>query len=413
MSPRTGRTGLPAEIAEDRAWDGLVVFCAANNYDGIKLADQHFAEQLSKLVPVLYVDPPISCLIPLKRPRMAASMLGPRVRMLTPRLARLTPVVEPFPSKRRLAGLTARLVRRHLRGAAAHLGAPRIEAVVSAWPQYPVFGTLRERVSVYWAQDDFVGGAALLGLDAQHLDACERRVAASADFIVAANPVVADGWRARGGDVVLIPYGADIHAYANVDQAPRAPDADLNNPIVGFVGHINSRIDMRLLEAIADRGRSLLLVGPRDLAFEPKRFAALVRRPNVRWVGAKPFDTLPGYLRAIDVGVVPYGDGAFNRGSFPLKTLEYLAAGRAVVSTDLPATRWLDTNLVATASEPETFADHVDRLLDEGRGDGALIASRRQFAAKHSWPARAGEFYDAILTHRPAQRRLRLTEARS
>jgi teichuronic acid biosynthesis glycosyltransferase TuaH len=386
------------EFAEDRAWDSLVVFCAANNYGGIKLADQHFAEQLSKLVPVLYVDPPISSLTPLKRPRTAASMMGPRVRILAPGLARLTPIVEPFPSKPRLAGLTARLVRGYLRRAIAQLGGPRVEAVISAWPQYPVFGSCQEQVSVYWAQDDFVGGAALLGLNAQHLDACERRVAASADFIVAANPVVADGWRARGGDVLLIPYGADIQAYANVDQAPPALDVDLSNPIVGFIGHINSRIDMSLLEAVADRGRSLLLVGPRDLAFEPRRFDALLGKPNVRWVGFKPFDALPSYLRAIDVGVVPYGDNSFNRGSFPLKTLEYLAAGRAVVSTDLPATRWLDTSLVATASAPEAFADQVDRLLDEGRVGGSLAASRREFALTHSWPVRAGEFYHAILS---------------
>lgn len=389
------------EIPEDRAWDGLVVFCAANNYDGIKLADQHFAEQLSKLVPVLYVDPPLSSFIPLKRPRMAASMVGPRVRILAPWLARLTPIVEPFPSKRRLTGLTAKLVQGYLRRAVTQLGAPRVEAVISAWPQFPVFDTCNERVSVYWAQDDYVGGAALLGIDAQHLDTCERRVANSADFIVAANPVVADCWRARGGDVLLIPYGADSHAYANVDQAPRALDVDLDKPIVGFVGHINSRIDMRLLEAIADRGRSLLLVGPRDLAFEPKRFDALVSRPNVRWVGPKPFDVLPSYLRVMDVGIVPYEDSSFNRGSFPLKTLEYLAAGRAVVSTDLPATRWLDTNLVATASEPAIFVSHVDRLLDEGQGDGALILSRREFAAKHSWPVRVSQFYDAILSRRP------------
>jgi len=56
----------------------------------------------------------------------------------------------------------------------------------------------------------------------------------------------------------------------------------------------------------------------------------------VRWVGPQPYGALPGYLRLMDVGVVPYRDSAFNRGSFPLKTLEYLAAGRGVVATD----RW-------------------------------------------------------------------------
>jgi teichuronic acid biosynthesis glycosyltransferase TuaH len=165
--------------------------------------------------------------------------------------------------------------------------------------------------------------------------------------------------------------------------------------VVGFVGHINGRIDLRLLEDIADRGRSLLLVGPKDPAFEPGRFDALRRRPNVRCVGPKPFDALPGYLRMIDVGVVPYGDSPFNRGSFPLKTLEYLAAGRAVVATDLPAIRWLATDLVCIAQAPGAFADEVDRLLALPRTP-EVLARRQAFAARHSWARRADDVYEAI-----------------
>ena len=64
---------------------------------------------------------------------------------------------------------------------------------------------------------------------------------------------------------------------------------------------------------------------------------------------------------------MPYRDTPFNRGSFPLKTLEYLAAGRAVVATDLPAIRWLNTDLISVATTPAAFADHVARLASEPR----------------------------------------------
>ena len=76
----------------------------------------------------------------------------------------------------------------------------------------------------------------------------------------------------------------------------------------------------------------MLFVGPRHFTFEMERIERLLEQPNVQWVGPKPFESLPTYLRAIDVGVTPYTDTAFNRGSFPLKTLEYLAAGRGVVA---------------------------------------------------------------------------------
>jgi teichuronic acid biosynthesis glycosyltransferase TuaH len=164
--------------------------------------------------------------------------------------------------------------------------------------------------------------------------------------------------------------------------------------VAGFVGRINERTDLRLLEAIADRGRSLLLVGPKDPAFEPGRFEALRRRPNVRWVGLKPSGALPSYLQMMDVGLVPYRDSRFNRGSFPLKTLEYLAAGLPVVATDLPAIRWLATDLVCIAG-PASFADQVDRLLATPR-TAAMRERRQAFAEQHGWARRAADIHDAI-----------------
>ena len=380
--------------ADPRRWDGLVVLCAANSFDSIKVADQHIAEQLSVLMPVLYVDPPLSRLTPARNPEMAAALAGPRLRLQAPNLARLTPVVAPGPSRRGMAAVTAALTGRHLRRATARLGG-RVRALISAWPQYPVFGSCGEQVRVYWAQDDFVGGAALLGLNARQVGMRERRVAAAADLIIAANPVVAGTWRDRGRDPVLIPYGADVAAYAGVEQAPLPPDVSLRPPVAGFVGQINERTDLRLLEAVADRGRSLLLVGPASPAFEPRRFGALRQRDNVCWTGPKPFEALPGYLRLMDVGLVPYRDSPFNRGSFPLKTLEYLAAGRAVAATGLPAIRWLDTDLVAVATAPRPFADLVDRLAGEPRTP-ALMARRQEFAAGHSWARRAADMAAAI-----------------
>ncbi len=376
-----------------RAWDGLVVLCAANSYDGIRMSDWHLAKHLSKLAPVLYVDPPVSRLTPVRNPAAAGALDSARLRLESPGLARLTPVVQPFPSRPGTTGITSTLVRRYLRRAITRLGGP-VRAVISGWPQYPVFGSCGEQVRIYWAKDDFVGGSALLGLNARMLDRRERRVAASADLLVASNPVVADTWRSRGLEAHLVPFGTNADAYLGIEQVPLPPDVHLAGPVAGFVGRINDRTDLGLLEAIADRGRSLLLVGPKDPAFEPERFDALRRRRNVCWVGLKPSEALAKYLRAMDVGIVPYRDSRFNRGSFPLKTLEYLAAGRAVVATDLPAIRWLATDLISIA-EPASFADQVDRLLSVPR-TAQMLARRQAFAARHSWANRAADIHQAV-----------------
>jgi teichuronic acid biosynthesis glycosyltransferase TuaH len=383
--------------SQDALADGgeLVVLCAANNWDSMVVADQHIAMQLARHTPVLYVDPPLSRLTPRNRPELADALDGPRLRPLAPNLVRLTPVVQPGPHRPALLGLTTWLVRRHLRAAVEELGLP-VRALLNAWPLLGVEGACGEALTTFWAQDDFTGGAELFGLDGERLAAGEVRRALGADLVIAANPGVAERWAEAGRSVELIPYGCDAERFAAVDEHPPADDVGLDGPIAGVVGQFNARTDLALLEAVARRGRSLLLVGPLVEGWaDTTRFERLVALPNVRWVGRRPFEALPSYLRLIDVGLVPYADTAFNRGSFPLKTLEYLAAGRRVVATDLPAMRSLATDLIVVAEGPEAFADAVDAAL-AGTPTAGERAERRSFAQARSWSVRATEIARAI-----------------
>ena len=310
------------------------------------------------------------------------------------RLARLTPVVQPFPCRPGTSAMTSYLTRRLLARAIARLGG-RVSAVMSAWPQFPVSRQLEEQVRVYWAQDDFVGGAALLGLNARLLDKRERKVAASADLVVAANPVVAETWRGRGLNPVLVPFGTDVDAGdARIEDAAWPPDVDLPAPVVGFVGHLNNRTDIRLLGGHRPPGPVAAPGRAKDPAFEPARFDALKRLPNVRWVGSKPAWTArpsESHRRR---------DRALRRQQlqprqFPAEDTRVPGRScRAVVATDLPAIRWLATDLVCIAA-PASFADKADQLLAKPRTT-AMVASRQAFAAQHSWARRAADIHRAI-----------------
>jgi teichuronic acid biosynthesis glycosyltransferase TuaH len=259
-----------------------------------------------------------------------------------------------------------------------------------------VFGVANERRSLYYVSDDLRAGASLLGRSARRIARIESALASNADVIIAASPQLVALWRSRGHDPLLIPNGVDAEAFSRVDQTPRASEIALSPPVAGFVGHISERIDFGLLEAISERGLSLLLVGPRQRTFGiDERLDALTRRSNVQWVGAVGFDRLPSYLRAIDVGLVPYANSAFNSASFPLKTLEYLAAGRPVVATPLPAIDWLDTDLITTAENPAEYAEAVARLARAPRTTDS-IERRRTFAREHSWQERVRSLAEAL-----------------
>ncbi|GAA2418048.1 hypothetical protein GCM10010191_30840 [Actinomadura vinacea] len=373
----------------------MIVYFGGTAYDGVAGTDRQLTDRLAALAPVLYVDPPISLATPLLRPHLAGSLDGPPLRRQARDLYRLIPRALPGAYRPGMHHVTAALVRRATRQAAGRLGR-RVTAVVIATFDAGLLGAVPGARTVFYATDDLVAGAGLIGLPARRMEKARDRLLARADAVAAVSPRLRDDFRDRGRDAEMIPTGCAPEAYEGIDTAPWPPDLagfGRDRPAAGFVGHINARIDMGVLEGVAAAGHPLLLVGPHDPAHEPARFRALTARPNVRWTGRKSFAELPPYLRAIKVGLTPYARSAFNDASFPIKTLEYLAAGRAVVATDLPSARWL------RESDPEG-AELIRTEAADGfvRAVGAELAAadpagatgrRRRFAARHDWTHRA------------------------
>ncbi|MBO0880004.1 MAG: glycosyltransferase [Mycobacterium sp.] len=393
MTARSTLDRIERGRLRERSWNGLVVYVADTAWDGNQFVSQHVASRLAERAPVLYVDPPLSRVSAMRRPALAPSLREARLRMVRPQLARLTPLVPPGLSRPVMRDITTTLVRRMIKQAVDVLAA-RPKAMISG-SVLPVFDAVEADRKVFYATDDFAMGANLMGLDGDWVHRQVQRQLASADCVLTVSEQFAEKCRKQRIEPVLVPNGCDVRFFSNVDNATPPSDVELPGPIAGFVGHLSSRIDLRCLEAVADRGISLLLVGPRQLTFDAARVEPLLARPNVQWVGAKPFADLPSYLRAIDVGLVPYADTEFNRASFPLKTLEYLAAGRDVVSTDLPATRWLDTPLITISSTAAEFAAAVDVALATP-SSAELRATRRAFAEQHSWERRVDQIADVL-----------------
>lgn len=373
-----------------KSWEGLVVICAGTPWDGIPCSEHHIADHLTKWVPVLYVDPPTSLLAVFRH----RHKIGPILRELRPGLARLRPVVLPGLSCPLLVRVIEQLVRLYIRWAMCRLGGESRVRVVAC--DLPMFERRSSERRVVFATDDFAAGAELMRVPRGQIRCHEERLARQSHLVIAISELIAQKWNAMGCNVVVVPNGCDTERFAETESAPWPKDVLLPAPICGFVGQINDRLDISLLEAVAGRGISVLLVGPITRTFDRRRLDCLLKKPNVQWVGSKSFEEMPSYLRTIHVGATPYSDTPFNRASFPLKTLEYLAAGRSVVSTDLPAARWLATpHITIAGGGAQAFADAVEARLKEPLTD-AILAERRAFAAAHSWSARANQFAETI-----------------
>ncbi|TCO65144.1 glycosyltransferase family protein [Actinocrispum wychmicini] len=362
----------------------LVVVASGVTWDGVKGSERQLAESLVRHagVDVLWVDPPVSPVTPARFRGESNRVWRPLVRRVAPRIVRLTPVGPPGWTRPGIRSLTWPLVRAQI---ASVLRKRRADVFV-ACHQHDLLGRWGA-FDVLYGTDDWVAGATLMNQDAKFVLKEELKALARADLVLAVGPELAERW--AHAKPVVFPNGCDPDAYRELPAPGPVPDG-FPTPVAGLIGQLSDRIDIGLLEAVADTGIGLLLVGPREPGWEPDRADRLLRRANVHHVGPVPFTELPQWFARLDVGLTPYADTPFNRASFPLKTLEYLAAGRPVVSTDLPASRRLaqETPHVHIADD---FAGTVMKVSSVERTPDA-VEQRRSVATTHSWAARAREF---------------------
>lgn len=192
-----------------------------------------------------------------------------------------------------------------------------------------------------------------------------------------------------------VPNGADVGHFLRCEgeDMPTRPAeyADTDSPIAVYVGAIASWFDVALLSGCAAKlpGVTFVVIGPVDT--DVSKLAGLA---NVRLLGRRPYDALPGYLHHADVGLIPFKRNALVDGVSPIKLYEYLACGLPVV-----ATRWAELARVdppaALCDDAVQFTAAVRTVLDntDTRGD---CAQRVAFARAADWDARLDVMLDAV-----------------
>lgn len=354
-------------------------------WDAFQVSKQLVTRALAEMGhDILYVDPPISPLSLIRHPDRLNDFRRPASRHALPNLQVWTPRVVPGQNARLGQRVNGALLRR---GILRRLGPPEL-VITFAMESRAVFAQLPGR-HVYYCVDSLEDSP---GTNQAAFQAYEEELLRAADVAVACSLPLADQLAERGAAPVYLPHGCDIDttAPARTDLPPELEG--LPRPLVGYVGSINFRIDADLLEAArrAIPGGTLVLVGSWWSSSGPKldrRTRDLLAQPGVVTVGHRELDVLPWYLGALDVGLAPYADMAFNRKSFPIKIPQYLAMGVPVVSTPNGATDEYG-DLVYTAQGASAFEAAVRAALAE---DSDERRAARRTRANRPWKTVAAE----------------------
>ena len=382
--PARGRT-------EGRTGEGTIVYLPGASWHEVEGTDHRLAMGLAEHHPVLWVDPPQSAWANLRD-----SVRQSPLSEVAPGITRLTVTVPSGVTRPIVRELALKrlwyAIRRHLRETGA---TPLAWICSSAGPLLSMVDS-GPAPRIYLATDDFVAAAPLWRMSPAYLHAAREKNLANADIVLAVTKELADTLRRGEGHPIVFPNGCDFHRFDRIAEVERADDVVLPSPIAGVVGQFNARTDLDMLSAVQERGISLLLVGPRSYAStdESARFEEFVQREGVQWIDRVPTERVIRYLKCLSVGLTPYADSTFNRRSFPLKTLEYLAAGVPVVCTDVAPLTGFDRRFVQAAATPETFAAAAAATVD------AMVPMDREkvrlSVEAFDWSRRVGELLGLI-----------------
>jgi len=161
--------------------------------------------------------------------------------------------------------------------------------------------------------------------------------------------------------------------------------AKIDGPIIGYVGNLSSRIDIDLLDYIADARPdwTIVLIGSTHAGGDVLRTA---RHPNVKILGPRRHDDAKRYIRAFDVAIVPHLDNVMTQSMNPLKVFVYCSLGVPVVSTELANLDEL-RDMITTATDPSDFVRAIESAITRGRRP--LTEQQVELLNANSWPVRA------------------------
>ena len=211
--------------------------------------------------------------------------------------------------------------------------------------------------------------------------------------------------RLEPDEVLIAPNGVDLERFGSL---PTPSDARnqiglREDPTVMCTGHLYAGRGAELFLALAKsipRAHFVWVGGRPEEVNTWKQRADAESISNITFTGFIANRELPLYQAAADILLMPYSrsimgsSGTADSASVasPMKMFEYMAAGRAIVTSDLPVIREVLNESNAVFCEPDDVGDwspEVESLLGDEARRAELGSQARRDVEGYTWLARA------------------------
>lgn len=213
----------------------------------------------------------------------------------------------------------------------------------------------------------------------------ERELLAISDVVFAGGPKICSAKKPHNANCHSYGCGVDVKHFGKARaEATVVPldVADLPKPVFGFFGVVDERMDYELVASLADATKgSVVIIGPMT-KIDP---AAVPQRRNLHWLGGRDYSTLPSYVKAFDVCLMPFAMNEATEYINPTKALEYMATATPIVSTPVEDVVLQFSDVVKISRSSEDF---VQICLDQAmKADLSAVKRGVAVAKRNSWEA--------------------------
>jgi glycosyltransferase involved in cell wall biosynthesis len=212
----------------------------------------------------------------------------------------------------------------------------------------------------------------------------EEALMARADIVFTGGHELFKAKSRRHSNTHFFGCGVDVAHFGRARLAATPIPDELNGlpgPVIGYFGVIDERLDYELIASLAEKfvDGSVVMVGP----FAKVNPDELPKHPNIHWLGQRNYTDLPSIVKGFDVCMMPFALNEATQYINPTKTLEYMAAGKPIVSTAIQDVVRNFTPVVKVAYNHAEFAEGVEAAMTKPQLD--LIAQGIERAAGATW----------------------------
>lgn len=238
---------------------------------------------------------------------------------------------------------------------------------------------------IYYCCDDFSG---LSGVDHDLVPKKEKELIKRADLVFTTSDELYKKFKTE--KTYMLPHGVHDIFFEVEDKQIKPEKVKL-----GFYGGIDTRINYDLIKQVLDSNSQfeIEMVGHIDSQIDKSFF----EHPRINHIPALEHKQLTKKISEWDILLLPFLHNDYATHCNPLKLREYLATGKPIVTTNIPAvTEYSDFLEIEEGSE--NWGKAIDKIMKESNTDREKrVENVREILRKETWEERAKDAITMII----------------